>query len=101
MVTTGGGIYSGTAVKIKDSTIAYNNSPIGSAIYNKNSGYDTSKISLDNVKIYNNTGGSAIAGRTMYFVNSDIYNNNAGSDSNVIDAINGILIDTNVVNTGD
>ena len=95
---TGGGIYSGTAVKIKDSTIAYNNSPIGSAIYNKNSGYDTSKISLDNVKIYNNTGGSAIAGRTMYFVNSDIYNNNAGNDSNVIDAINGILIDTNVVN---
>ena len=95
---TGGGIYSGTAVKIKDSTIAYNNSPIGSAIYNYNSGYDTSKISLDNVKIYNNTGGSAIAGRTMYFVNSDIYNNNAGSDSNVIDAINGILIDTNVVN---
>ena len=95
---TGGGIYSGTAVKIKDSTIAYNNSPIGSAIYNYNSGFDTSKISLDNVKIYNNTGGSAIAGRTMYFVNSDIYNNNAGSDSNVIDAINGILIDTNVVN---
>ena len=95
---TGGGIYSGTAVKIKDSTIAYNNSPIGSAIYNKNSGYDTSKISLDNVKIYNNTGGSAIAGRTMYFVNSDIYDNNAGNDSNVIDAINGILIDTNVVN---
>ena len=95
---TGGGIYSGTAVKIKDSTIAYNNSPIGSAIYNYNSGYDTSKISLDNVKIYNNTGGSAIAGRTMYFVNSDIYNNNAGSGSNVIDAINGILIDTNVVN---
>ena len=95
---TGGGIYSGTAVKIKDSTIAYNNSPIGSAIYNYNSGFDTSKISLDNVKIYNNTGGSAIAGRTMYFVNSDIYNNNAGSGSNVIDAINGILIDTNVVN---
>ena len=95
---TGGGIYSGTAVKIKDSTIAYNNSPIGSAIYNYNSGYDTSKISLDNVKIYNNTGGSAIAGRTMYFVNSDIYYNNAGSGSNVIDAINGILIDTNVVN---
>ncbi len=95
---TGGGIYSGTAVKIKDSTIAYNNSPIGSAIYNYNSGFDTSKISLDNVKIYNNIGGSAIAGRTMYFVNSDIYDNNAGSDSNVIDAINGILIDTNVVN---
>ncbi len=95
---TGGGIYSGTAVKIKDSTIAYNNAPVGAAIYNYNSGYDTSKISLDNVKIYNNTGGSAIAGRTMYFVNSDIYNNNAGSGSNVIDAINGILIDTNVVN---
>ncbi len=95
---TGGGIYSGTAVKIKDSTIAYNNAPVGAAIYNYNSGHDTSKISLDNVKIYNNTGGSAIAGRTMYFVNSDIYNNNAGSGSNVIDAINGILIDTNVVN---
>ena len=94
----GGGIYSGTAVKIKDSTIAYNNAPVGAAIYNYNSGFDTSKISLDNVKIYNNTGGSAIAGRTMYFVNSDIYNNNAGSGSNVIDAINGILIDTNVVN---
>ena len=93
----GGGIYSGTLIKVKDSEIAYNSAPSGAAIYDEYSGVGTSKISLDNVKIHDNKDGSTIKGRTVYFVNSDIYDNNAG-DSDVLDISDGILIDTDVVN---